>query len=93
MPDKPIPWIEGQPFEGEMRDALFLLEHAVDPLTVLRAGAILRTIGHTIREQATADARLAGHTWGEIGEANRTSRQAEHRRFAYLDDPEADAEA
>lgn len=83
---EPDYWIEAFDERDKMLDAWWMLNRANEPLTVLRAAAILREVGAKLREQATADARAIGATWAQIGEASKTSRQAEHRRYHQLDD-------
>lgn len=82
MPDH---WIDGFTGRDAMLDAWWMLNRATDPLTVLRAAAILRESGAAIREAATRDARAEGASWAQIGDASKTSRQAEHRRYGHDD--------
>lgn len=88
----PVPeaWLDSFHRRGEMLDAIYTLLHADEPLLVLRAAATLREIGADIRRLATAAAREQGATWAQIGEASKTSRQQEHRRYGQLDSSSPD---
>lgn len=71
-----------------MRDALYTLDHADDPLLILRTMADLRRFGDRITELAVADARASGATWQEIATALRRSRQSVHQSFGPPNDAE-----
>ena len=73
-----------------MDAALYSLEHADDPLLVLRNMADLRRIGDRITELAVADARANGSTWQEVATALRRSRQSVHQQYGPPHDAEPD---
>lgn len=82
------PWLDTFAKRAELLDALYLLHRETDPLAILRLSATLRELGAHLREQAVREARAAGATWEQIGEASKTSRQQEHRRYAHLEEDE-----
>ncbi|HET7744409.1 MAG TPA: hypothetical protein VFK76_06660 [Gaiellaceae bacterium] len=67
---------------SEGRDTLFTLQHANEPLLVLRALSARITQLDTLMFQAVADCRRQGHTWSEVARALGVSRQAAQARFA-----------
>ena len=67
---------------SEGRDTLFTLQHANEPLLVLRALSARITQLDTLMFQAVADCRRQGHTWSEVARALGVSRQAAQSRFA-----------
>ena len=72
----------------ELQDARYVLDHAENPLAVLRALATLRSVLSELRQYATLHARANGHSWAEIAEASKTTRQQEHRKYADAADAE-----
>lgn len=87
MPSEP--WIEQQDIP-EFQDALWSLQHAESPLTVIRAAADIREHAIAFVDRAVLSARADGATWEQIAEAMRVSRQAVHRRYA-KDDAERES--
>ena len=65
----------------EVADAIWSLQNADSPLTVLRALADLRDAGAMLVDRAVAEARAEQATWDAIAQAMRVSRQAVHRRY------------
>jgi hypothetical protein len=86
----PEAWIEQQEETTEFADALWALQHAESPLTVLRAIADVREYAISFQDTAVRAAREGGATWEQIAEAMRVSRQAVHRRYA-KDDAERES--
>ncbi len=71
------------------RDTLFTLQHATEPLLVLRALSTRVRQLDGLMYQAVADCRGRGHTWAEIAQALGVSRQAAQARFADTPDSRA----
>jgi hypothetical protein len=70
---------------GPRDDALYALEHADDPLLVLRALADLYEWRRATTDLAVIDARKAGASWEDIAQALRRSRQSVHRQWSDVD--------
>src|SRR4051794_14237985 len=56
-----------------------------DPLTMLRLADNLRLALRQYEEECVYEARRAGATWEEVGEALGTARQNAHRKYGHLD--------
>lgn len=59
----------------------------MDPLTTIRDRLQAVNIAEYELEDAVAHARLAGHSWADIGRALNISRQAAFKRFGSVHDP------
>lgn len=74
------PWITGR-LSPEAERARFTILHASDPLILAQALTVSAAETERLLREAVAEAREAGATWEEIGQAVGTSRQAALRRF------------
>jgi DNA-binding GntR family transcriptional regulator len=72
-------------FSKEAAEATYTLRVTHDPILALRALAVIEDEVQKATEACVRDCRELGHSWNEIAEGLRVTKQAAHRRFHDLD--------
>src|SRR5689334_5673810 len=72
-------------FSKEAAEATYTLRVTHDPILALRALAVIEEEVQKATGSCVHDCRQLGHSWNEIAEALKVSKQAAHRRFHDID--------
>lgn len=68
----------------EYDNIAYVLRNTQDPILILRAYCDLTPLWEQMQIEAVKEARAEGHSWQEIADAMRRSRQSVWRQFAHL---------